>query len=121
MKKALFYAGQKSACVCYFDTLELVSESFDDGDQDDGADERNDETREIETTDSAEAEVTSQPASQDGSDDSYDDIENNALLGIGIHEKRCGPSDEASENDIGDKTHMFCDNNYDLRLREATS
>lgn len=97
-------------------------ESFDNSDENDGADERDDKAREVEAADiSAKAEETEQPASQDGSDDSHDDIEENALLGIGMHEKRCYPSDDAAENDIDEKTHMLCDNNYDFSLREATS
>lgn len=71
-----------------FDTLWLTSDSLENGDENDGADKRDDKARKVETTDvPTEAKEIEKPASQDRSDDADDDIEENALLRVSIHEE----------------------------------
>lgn len=85
----------------------LSAERFDDSDQDNRADEGDDETRDIEATHAAVTEEPSEPTAESGPDDTDDDIEQDALLAIRLHDHRGDPTDETSEHDVDEKTHMI--------------
>ena len=57
-----------------------------------------DETVEIETRNAGLTEERHNPTPDDGTDDTDDDIQKDALLAIGVHQERCDPADETSEN-----------------------
>ncbi len=90
-----------------FNEWMLAVQGFDDRDEHHGADKCDDETLNIETAYAAIAEEADQPATKDRANNTDDDIEEDALLSIGVHEERCDPANDATEDDIDEKTHMI--------------
>ena len=82
-----------------------LAQSFDDINKDNCPYECYDETVEIETRNTGLTEERHNPATDDGADDTDDDIEENALLAIRVHQKRCDPADDAAEDDPNENTH----------------
>ncbi len=85
----------------------LATNRLDDGVEHHGTNDGDDEAPHIEATHATCSEEVEDPTTDDGSHDTNDDIEEYPLLCISLHDKRCDPSDETTENDIDKKTHMI--------------
>lgn len=84
----------------------LTMEHFEESNQDNSADQSDHKTTEVEAIDCAtDTEKAEDPAPEDGTYDTDDNIEKNTLLSIGAHEHRGDPADQTSENDIDEKAH----------------
>lgn len=75
----------------------LLSERFHDRDEDDSAQERDEEAVKVESCRSALAKEAHDPPAQYRTDDAYYDVKERALLGVGLHDDGCYPTNESTE------------------------
>src|SRR5690606_2578231 len=82
-------------------------EQVDDGQQDDGANQRYQDADEVDSIvdrSTADPQHAGQPATKQGADDADHDVEEDTLLGVGLHDEAGDPADDAADNQPNDET-----------------
>src|SRR5690606_28726788 len=86
-----------------------ATEQVDDGEQDDRADQRRNESHDVEACRSAGAaadERGDEPAADQCTDDADDHVEQDPLLGVRPHDQAGEPADDAAHDQPNDQTHV---------------
>lgn len=84
-----------------------LAQSFYDINKHDSSDKSDDEAIQVESGNAGLTEEGHNPTTDDSSDDTHDNIEEDTLLIISVHQKRCYPTDETSEDNPNDNTHKI--------------
>lgn len=86
-------------------STDLAPNGFDNCDENDRADKGYEKAPEIEAAYAAVAEEADEVATKGGADDTDNHIKENSLLTVRLHDERCDPADDATEDDIDEKAH----------------
>ncbi len=84
-----------------------LADQFDHPDKDNCPNKSDDKAVEVETTNATFSKGAHDITSNNSSDDTDNNIEDNALLAVSTHNHGCYPPNECSKNDPKKNAHMF--------------